>query len=628
MRAGALVLFAVAAISARAEPPTLVGPRQRVGPEGFVIAVRPVAAELEVKGGVLEPLSGRDASWRWARVVPAGGVREVVLTAVSGADRAERRFEVGPRAATVSLSLVGERPTKNVDLQAELRVEVLGPDGKPDPSTAPPVLRANVGTLGTVERLGPGRFRVVYTLPTTRYPEVAMVVAQAAWPHPRSVHGALGVLRVPLASAIELPGETEPDADFSLTIAGKTFGPVRAGPKGEFRLPVVVPPGYGLGQGLAVDRVGNRRRVEVDLALPPTKQLACVAGPSELPANGTARARVVCATSDPFGNAAPGAKVTLAAKLGAIDGPRVLPNGLLEFGYRAPTDPGGGVDVLTASWRQQRVEATEAFEVKLGQGPATSLALQVAEPVLHVNGRLPVVVRAVDALGRPRPGVTVAVEAGRVTASQTDAGTVLEPRGHEVGRTTAVLVASGPFGEAPAAIAVGLEARGVVAQVVDLAGLPVRAQTLQWGDGGAGLTDGRGEVVLAPSTAVGELVVRHAEWPDLAATVVLFGAGREPFTELRRSPPARAELPLFVAPPAPLVVRTRVEGLRVEAWCERPADGAEVPCTLSVAAYDRGKIDRLRQEHGRTVFELAERLGSFSVREQATGVTAVFEVRP
>ncbi|MFP2913697.1 hypothetical protein ACLESD_53690, partial [Pyxidicoccus sp. 3LFB2] len=204
-------------------------------------------------------------------------------------------------ATEVRLALEPPAPVKGRDKEALLTVRMLRPDGAEDDSGAPPVVRASIGRVEGLERTGPGTYRARYVLPDTRYPEVAILVAFSAWPSPQSIHGAYGRVLVPLAASVTLPGTTEPDAQISVDIAGSSFGPVAAGSDGRFRIPIIVPPGHRIGEGRVVDRVGNVRRMPIDLMLPPTDGLACVLQPQRLPADGTSRARLVCATSDPLG---------------------------------------------------------------------------------------------------------------------------------------------------------------------------------------------------------------------------------------------------------------------------------------------------------------------------------------
>ena len=451
----AALLVSSAAFADRLE---LLGPTGFVSPDGFEVAVRRLSdrsqsvaapeAKLTIEGG------DSTRTERGFVVVPRLGVRQVKVKAEAAGLSAESAYPVGPPAARISLQLVGAPPVKNRDTVAELSVEVLGADGKPDPQSSGPVLRANVGSIEALTRVAPGRYRARYLLPTTKYPEVAVVVAFSAWPHPQSVHGAFGALRVPLASFVELPGQTEREAEFSVVIAGQKFGPVKSGTDGRFKVPVVVPPGYGSGQGTTIDQLGNRRVTAFDLQLPPTDQLACVISPTRLPADGASRARVTCATSDPFGNVATAAKVQLTAARGSLSAARPLENGVIEWTYVAPHGFSEKPDLLAASWRQGTVNAREDLSLLLLQGPTVQARVTIDDSLVHLGSRGTLKIDAADALGQSRPGAHVTVEAssGKVGAAIEAAPGKLrvdwQPIG-EVGRQALCVRAWGPPGTEP-----------------------------------------------------------------------------------------------------------------------------------------------------------------------------------
>jgi hypothetical protein len=599
---------------ARAE---LLTPLEPVSPDGFEVR----ASEAVTAQGAAVTTLGEGRF----RVVPEERARQVTL--VAGAER--RVLNVGPPATTVSATVTPAAPVKGRDTSAELEI-VVGDSG----GSAPPVLRANVGTVEALERTGPGRYRARYVLPTTRYPEVAVIVAFSAWPHPQSVHGALGVLRVPLASAVEVPGRTEPGAEMRLTIAGQSFGPVTAAADGSFRLPVVVPPGYGTATGETRDRVGNRRRTSMDLHLPPTDQLACVATPNRLPADGASRARILCATSDRYGAAAKGAKVQLTSSLGTLSPPRELGPGLFEWTWVAPRQRGDGVTRLDARWRQGSSDSGEHLEIALGQGPVASVEVsagrstsEAAERVAYAGGRWTVPIAARDAQDRPVSAVQASAVApvgqATLTPSTADGQLLLGwrvPADAAPGDAKLEVRAYGPTSDEPAKLLAWADGTRTFAAVTDLAGLPVAGQALLL-DGRPVTTGVDGTVDLA-QVADGEHVLRHAEWPGLQHRLVVRG-GRliYPFDE--RPPRVTTTVTVRIAPPVPVNVRLEREAGGVRWWLEsgegERVEGREVLLVVNGQA-------RPATSAGPTHVDVA--VGSVAVQDLATRVAAVIEVTP
>lgn len=635
----ALVL---APLAARAEKLELLGPQSTVSPDGFQLAVRLIddsgrtvdakGVQLEAPGATVTPQKG-EGPLRLFTLTP-GAERKVTVTAKSANATESRTYAVGPPAARVTLKLEPAAPVKGRDTSAQLTIEMRNAEGQPDPESAPPVLRANVGSIEELKKVGAGVYSARYVLPPTRFPEVAVVVAFSAWPHPQSVHGAFGALRVPLAAAVELPGKTEANADLTLTIAGKKFGPVHTGPDGRFKVPIVVPPGYGMASGTAVDRLGNKRSNPIDLALPPTDQLACVVSPTQLPADGQSRARVLCATSDVYGNITSSTKVTLAAARGRTTAPRQLDNGVIEFGYVAPAELGSGKEELAAVWKQGSISAREDLQVQLVQGPAASATVTVPEAFVHVGGSVPVTAVVKDALGRPRPGARLALVStvGALEDVKELGGGKLSarwrvPNDVDVGRTSLQVRAWGPVGSEPARIACWVEGSRLLAAVTDLAGLPVPAQPLKVGARDV-TTDAEGVIDLGP-VADTDLSLRHAAWPGLTADLHVREGGRLVFPRASRPGSAPADLPLTLGPLVPVVVRVEVKGKAVTWWVES-SDGALLPGREVAVELSRGRAGPATVTDGRTRFEVQGLDGpaSVSVVDVETQVLALAEVRP
>lgn len=462
-----------------------------------------------------------------------------------------------PAASNVTLTLEPASPVKGRDTVATLEIDLGGVE-----QPAPPVLRANVGTFENVERVGKSRFRARYVLPTTRFPEVAIIVAFAPWPHPQSVEGAFGVLRVPISSAVEVPGRAEAGAEVRLTVGDVTFGPVTAQPGGTFKLPVVIPPGYSMAKTSTVDRVGNKRTSPLDLMLPPTDQLACVVTPTRLPADGVSRARVLCASSDRYGAASRGAKIQWKGGRGTWSPPRDLADGVHEWTWTAPRELGSGTEKLTATWKQGKVDSSEEITVGLSQGPVRSLTVKPEDSVAHAGGLWRAVATTKDQLGRPLAGVAVqGPGADRAITDDRGEATLKWMLGpdEELGDRIVQVRASGPLGKEPARLQAFRSDGGVIITVTDLAGLPVPGQKLRVGmlelttsaDGLTEIAQNSGEVV-------------HAEWPGVRLDLGADGGVSN------EQPGVQAQVPVAVRPGLPMNVRVSRSGEGVEWWVETP----------------------------------------------------------
>jgi hypothetical protein len=567
-------------------------------------------------------------------VVPLPGAREVRIRASDqGSGRVEARFQVGPPASRVELALEPPAPVKGRDQEAVLKVRVLLPDGSPDPSGSPPVLRANVGTLEALEQVGPAEFRARYVLPRTRYPEVVVIAALEPWPHPQSIHGTFGRLLVPLATAIDLPGKTEPNARFSVEIAGRSYGPVVAGADGRFKVPVVVPPGHRFGKATTVDRVGNKKTYQVDLRLPPTDQLACVLNPARLPADGVSRSRVLCAASDAYGQPVSGARVTLTAARGSVSAPRVVENGMLEWIYTAPRVLSAEPDKLAAIYRQGKETSREELQVQVVQGAAARISLEVPERFAHLGGKLPVEVVVKDGLDRPRPGAALQATAtlgSFLTPEEKAPGrwtTVwAAPRNGEPGQAQLHLRAYGPPGSDPARIAAWIRNGRLYVGVTDLAGLPVSGQPL--GDGQRDYVTGEDGSAEIGVPAPGRIEIVHRKWPGLRHTAYVLDDAQTVYPPQPPVGEAVARQVVDVLPEVPVSVRIKVDGRSVTYWVESVdgavLEGREVRISLSAGSHSAPT-----QRGGRSTIQVgAPGPVTISVADAATWVTAVAEVGP
>ena len=620
----------------------ILGPSSAVPSEGFSIALvrrdatgAPVPVEgvaVSARGARLVP-GPEQPPLRTFVVLPEPGAREVRVVAEGGGVKAEARYELGPPATQVSLELDPPAPVKGRDKEARLLVRMLRPDGSPEDSGAPPVLRANVGRVEGLVRTGPGTWQARYVLPETRYPEVAILVALSAWPHPQSIHGAYGKVLAPLSASVEVPGRAEPNSEISVTINGVPFGPAKVAPDGRFRLPVIVPPGQRLGQGRVVDPAGNVSRIVMDLMLPPTDGLACVLNPPRLPADGVSRARVLCATSDAYGRAVLDARVNATARHGTLQGPTRAEGGLLEWIYTAPRSLPAEPEALLATWPERGASSREELPLQLVQGPVARASVALPESTVHLGSATSVTVTTGDAFGRPRSGARVVLEApvGTFGVPHEEAPGVYRstwtlPSEGPLGPTGVKARVEGPAGLEPARLRLWAEGGVLYAGVTDLAGLPVPAQPLRMGEE-TRVTGEGGTVALGP-VRKGRVEVVHGQWPGLRRTVDVVAEGGPVFPLEPPLAPAVAEQSVRLAPSLPVNVRLEVEGPRVTYWVEdasgRVLEGRPVHVWLSAGARSDVEV-----KGGRGSFVVKhEGPVSVSVADVSTGVTALVEVRP
>jgi hypothetical protein len=497
------------------------------------------------------------------------------------------------------------------------------------------VVRANVGRVEELARTGPGTYRARYVLPPTSYPEVAILVALSAWPHPQSIYGAYGKMLVPLAASVNLPGETEPDAQISITIAGTTYGPAQARSDGRFQLPVIVPPGYPIGQGRVVDRSGNVRRRLIDLGLPPTDGLACVLNPTRLPADGASRARLLCAASDRLGRPVPDARVTAKPRYGTLRGPQRAEGGLLEWIYTAPRELPVEPERIQAAWPQGGANSREELTLQLVQGPVEKVSLSMAEPVVHHGAEVGVSVAVEDVFGRRRPGAQVAISVPEGTLSPlqeelpgTFRGTWTLPAEGSIGEASVQARAFGPIGSEPARLSAWVRDGELYVGVSDLAGLPIPAQPLKVG-GVQRETGADGSVSLG-LLQPGRVEVVHGVWPGLTKVIHVLGPSGPVYPQDPPLVPAPVEKKVRLEASIPVNVRLQVEGSRVTYWVEdlRGKVLANRPVHVALSS---GRQEAVEVREGRTRFTIAgARPGrvSVSVADVQTGMTAVAEVKP
>lgn len=327
-----------------------------------------------------------------------------------------------PESPTVTLILADPSPVIGVTGETSLRIEVVGVPESPLPL---PRVLASVGQIEDLGREGPTTFSARYVLPSARFPQPAILVAELA-----TTRGRLrGWLPVRLSAAATPSLRTDPGAQVTLHVDDRDFGPQVAPPDGLVHIPVVVPPGVEFATARSVNQHGKSTDQVIDLRVPYSRRLLFVP-PESLAAGeiGEVALYAVEASGRPASAQAlviraPGSKV---ASLGS------LAPGEARFLISAPTilrEKHLRIEAQLKGQSTTRIATT----VPLLPARATALSLEPEAPRLTRDGRTPlrVFVNGEDAFGNPvdasRAHVLVEGKPAVVQASDSGSSMVVIP---------------------------------------------------------------------------------------------------------------------------------------------------------------------------------------------------------
>jgi hypothetical protein len=586
---------------ALAATPEVLLPPWPLSPDGELVALRG-GVELSADAATVERVGAG-----LFRVVPAAGAVRVTLRA--GAVQVVAPVE--PPPGTIALRVEPPAPVKNRDRTVALRMEVRRASGELDADAPAPVVKVSSGTIRDIAPEGPGLYRAVYELASTRHPEVAVLLALVPrcplCPTPR----ASGHAVLPLASAVDLPGTAEPGARTTVTIAGRSFGPVAADARGNLSIPVLIPPGAHVGSGSAVDTLGNQRVTPIDLKLPEVDRLACAAWPQAIPADGRSESAVWCVAATIGGAPLERARLTVAASVGEVSALEPASGPLQRARYRPPSGGGGRVAALGAAFPEGGAASRDEVRIALVPGPPAEISATVPREPVPVGAAVPAEVTVRDARGdlvgraaAPPGSVEGFVASDRFVA-----------RAAGRSQEAPLQFALAPGGEV-ATLTLRRDRQGWIAEARTVDGRPAAGAPLRFGGGAVATTDDRGEA-RAPGPAAAQTVVapggaRAAGWAGIAPPPAPFEISRTVQVALR--------------PASPVDVAARVEAgavcWHVEDAAGRPLPGRRV--AVRAEGVELGPVER-DGDGGRAVIRGGR--GLVAVVDADTGVAAVVEVR-
>jgi hypothetical protein len=303
-----------------------------------------------------------------------------------------------------------------VDQETELRV-TLGPDLD---SEDPPRVLASAGRVEELVRTGPRTWVGRYLLPSERFPQAAILIAD----FPRSERRLRGMLVVPLRAAASPAFRTDPGAAVTLRIGEKEFGPQQAPRDGNVRIPVVVPPGITFGVARSTNQFGETTEQTVDLKIPSFRRMLAAA-PETIVAGRVEEIAVYAV--DAAGLPLDSSQVLLFCPTGK---PQPLGGrpGEARFLVRAPVQVTAGALRVRASLLNDR-EAVLPIDIPLVPGPPAHLSLRPDRGRLAVGSgaSMRVYLSAHDQFGNAADtsGTTVLVDGTPLATRPTEDGGVV-----------------------------------------------------------------------------------------------------------------------------------------------------------------------------------------------------------
>jgi hypothetical protein len=161
-------------------------------------------------------------------------------------------------------------------------------DEIPGTEDLPLRLSVNVGSFSEPMRLGPGKYRVTYVPPTTRFPQVALV---AVW-RETGTDARIDFIKFPLFGTARVPVASKNAVEVRAKIGFDSFGPVPADKKGRALIAVTVPPDVHFADVTIKDRVGVSVTKQVPIEVPGYNRLTAALVPHAVLADGQSEVRL------------------------------------------------------------------------------------------------------------------------------------------------------------------------------------------------------------------------------------------------------------------------------------------------------------------------------------------------
>lgn len=305
------------------------------------------------------------------------------------------------RASAEAIGLALDPPGPHVLGEVgEIAVTITAPE-TPDTAERPLRVSVNVGQFGAVKRVRSGVYRTLYTPPSTRFPQVALV---AVW-RETGPDATVDFLRIPLSGRTRVPVRSKRGSTIHLMVGETSYGPVVADRAGNAVLTIAVPPGVVEVVGTST-KDGEVSQGTVPVEVPPYNRLTLAVTPYLIPADGATAVTAHVFYDVPGDEAPPIERVKLTADRGGV---RAIGREGSRYRFQfVPARETSAADVtLTATMFGDRASRAEA-KVTLGvPAPERIIRRGPSAPLVAGASRSSVRVLVIDRLGLGVPNIAL-----------------------------------------------------------------------------------------------------------------------------------------------------------------------------------------------------------------------------
>jgi hypothetical protein len=360
-------------------------------------------------------------------------------------------FSIVATAAGVTVNVVPPHLQLGTDPGAQIVIA-----GPPDFSAVE--VSANHGTIASVKQVSPGHFVAEYRAPGHTFPRVAIVAVVGTSKGAR-VHG---WTTLPLWGSAEAVLQTAPNANVSVRIGERTYGPIRADANGIGKVLVVVPPGVQSGfYGAKVLDLGLPRVALTHLVL---EQAAMQADREQ-----TVAARFYSVSED--GKPRSGLSLRGRVTLGKITQFKPEAPGVYAAQWTIPAS--APTEAELSAWTPADPNSATTARLRLSGGPPVRIVLAATPDRVIAGAGVDVRLDAkvVDARGYPTAGaITFTPTLGAVGRAERESegswtAGLSVPRGF--GGASSLIVRAEVAGAAPAEVTIALQVGPAQQLVVD-----------------------------------------------------------------------------------------------------------------------------------------------------------------